>query len=100
MELSAEKTLITHSNTYARFLGYDVRVRRNGTVKHGAANHVKKRTLNNMTELAIPLEDKIMRFLFDKQIIEQRPTVTLYRYTGKLYCDVLSWKLSQHIMQS
>ena len=73
MELSAEKTLITHSNTYARFLGYDVRVRRNGTVKHGAANHVKKRTLNNMTELAIPLEDKIMRFLFDKQIIEQRP---------------------------
>ena len=26
-----------------------------------------------MTELAIPLEDKIMRFLFDKQIIEQRP---------------------------
>ena len=73
MELSAEKTLITHSNTYARFLGYDVRVRRNGTVKHGATNHVKKRTLNNMTELAIPLEDKIMRFLFDKQIIEQRP---------------------------
>lgn len=73
MELSAEKTLITHSNTYARFLGYDVRVRRNGTVKHGATNRVKKRTLNNMTELAIPLEDKIMRFLFDKQIIEQRP---------------------------
>ena len=42
MELSAEKTLITHSNTYARFLGYDVRVRRNGTVKHGATNRVKK----------------------------------------------------------
>lgn len=41
MELSAEKTLITHSNTYARFLGYDVRVRRNGTVKHGATNRVK-----------------------------------------------------------
>ena len=28
MELSDEKTLITHSNTPARFLGYDVRVRR------------------------------------------------------------------------
>ena len=28
MELSQEKTLITHSNTPARFLGYDVRVRR------------------------------------------------------------------------
>lgn len=35
MELSGEKTLITHSNEYARFLGYDVRVRRNGQIKHG-----------------------------------------------------------------
>jgi len=73
MELSGEKTLITHSNEYARFLGYDVRVRRNNnTIKHGAANNVKKRTLNNMTELAIPLTNKIMRFLFDTQIVEQR----------------------------
>jgi hypothetical protein len=74
MELSEEKTLITHSNEYARFLGYDVRVRRNNnTIKHGATNNAKKRTLNNMTELAIPLDDKIMRFLFDTQIVEQRP---------------------------
>jgi RNA-directed DNA polymerase len=72
MELSDEKTLITHSNKYARFLGYDVRVRRNDTIKHGATHHVKKRTLNNMTELAIPLNDKIMRFLFENQIVEQR----------------------------
>jgi group II intron reverse transcriptase/maturase len=73
MELSEEKTLVTHSNKYARFLGYDVRVRRNNdTIKRGATGHVKKRTLNNISELAIPLEDKIMRFLFDKQIIEQR----------------------------
>jgi group II intron reverse transcriptase/maturase len=72
MELSEEKTLITHSNEYARFLGYDVRVRRNNnTIKHGAYNNVKKRTLNNMTELAIPLDDKIMRFMFEKQIVEQ-----------------------------
>jgi hypothetical protein len=27
MEFSKEKTLITHSNTFARFLGYNVRVR-------------------------------------------------------------------------
>ena len=33
MELSAEKTLITHSSECARFLGYDIRVRRDGTVK-------------------------------------------------------------------
>ena len=31
MELSDEKTLITHSSQTARFLGYDIRVRRNGT---------------------------------------------------------------------
>ena len=33
MELSQEKTLITHSNETARFLGYDVRVRRDQKVK-------------------------------------------------------------------
>ena len=33
MELSDEKTLITHSNNYARFLSYDIRVRRDGKVK-------------------------------------------------------------------
>lgn len=35
MELSQEKTLITHSNTPARFLGYDVRVRRDQQRPHG-----------------------------------------------------------------
>jgi group II intron reverse transcriptase/maturase len=72
MELSEEKTLITHSNTYARFLGYDIRVRRdNKTIKHGSASNCTKRTLNNMTELAIPLSDKIMKFLFDNNIVVQ-----------------------------
>lgn len=72
MELSAEKTLITHSNEYARFLGYDVRVRRdNGTIKHGATGQVTKRTCNNMTELVIPFQDKIMKFLFDKKAVIQ-----------------------------
>jgi group II intron reverse transcriptase/maturase len=33
MELSEEKTLITHSGTHARFLGYDVSIRRNGSIK-------------------------------------------------------------------
>ena len=36
MELSEEKTLITHSNKTANFLGYDVRVQRGSrTIKHG-----------------------------------------------------------------
>ena len=69
MELSEEKTLITHSNDYARFLGYDVRVRRDSKIKiHG---NTTQRTLNNMVELNIPLADKIMTFLFSKDIIGQ-----------------------------
>ena len=73
MELSDEKTLITHSNTYARFLGYDVRVRRdNRTITNGGTSGFTKRTLNNMTELAIPLQDKIMRFLFDRGAVVQK----------------------------
>ena len=47
MELSEEKTLITHSNEYARFLGYDVRVRRCAVIKHGGPGNKTKRTLNN-----------------------------------------------------
>ena len=60
MELSEQKTLITHSNQYARFLGYDIRVRRDQKLKpHG--NHVS-RTLNGSVELCIPFADKIMPF--------------------------------------
>lgn len=71
MELSEEKTLITHSNEYARFLGYDVRVRRdNNTVK--PCGNKKQRTLNNTFELCIPLKDKIERFLFDNAIVKQK----------------------------
>ena len=33
MEFSKEKTLITHSNTFARFLGYNVRVRCDQQIK-------------------------------------------------------------------
>ena len=70
MELSDEKTLITHSSQTARFLGYDIRVRRNGKVKP-SGNHIQ-RTLNNQVELCVPLNDKIMKFLFSKKIIEQK----------------------------
>jgi len=69
MELSEEKTLITHSNQYARFLGYDVRVRRDGTVKRNGK--CLQRTLNYTVELNVPFADKIMPFLFDKAIIKQ-----------------------------
>jgi len=75
MELSEEKTLITHSNDYARFLGYDIRVRRNSQVK-AHSNHTQ-RTLNNKVELIVPLEDKIMKFLFSRNAISQNKNGTI-----------------------
>ena len=68
MELSDEKTLITHSNNYARFLSYDIRVRRDGKVKPDK-NGIKKRTLNNRTELVIPLKEKVEKFLFSHNAV-------------------------------
>ncbi len=70
MELSAEKTLITHSNTPARFLGYNVRVRRNNEVRPTSAGHTQ-RTLSNTAELTIPLDDKIKKFVLQKGIARQ-----------------------------
>jgi len=70
MELSEEKTLITHSNQYARFLGYDVRARREQKLKRRSDNQLS-RTLNGTIELNVPFADKIMPFLFDKAIIRQ-----------------------------
>ena len=70
MELSQEKTLITHSNESARFLGYDVRVRRDQTVKPW--KNCKQRTLNNTVELLIPLKDKIEKYLFSHGVVRQR----------------------------
>lgn len=78
MELSEEKTLITHSSECARFLGYDIRVRRDNTVKRGGVNHTKQRTMNNHTELLIPFDDKIHNFIFDKKIAVQKSDGTLF----------------------
>ncbi len=69
LELSDEKTLITHSAEYARFLGYDVRVRRNGQVKNGGRGN-SQRTLNNKVELNVPLTDKIEKYLFDRKAVK------------------------------
>jgi group II intron reverse transcriptase/maturase len=71
MELSDEKTLITHSNEYARFLGYDVRVRRDIQAKCVGKMRHAKRTLSNKVELVVPLSDKIHRFIFSKGIAIQ-----------------------------
>lgn len=79
MELSQEKTLITHSNESARFVGYDVRVRRNSDIKK-SGNHTQ-RTLSQIVELKIPLDEKIMAFLFSRDIVKQDKE-------GKIYPNV------------
>ena len=71
MELSAEKTLITYSNTPARFLGYDIRVRRSNQLKRTKSGRLV-RTLNNKIERKIPIVDKIEKFLFEKRIIYKK----------------------------
>ena len=81
MELSDEKTLITHSGEFARFLGYDISVRRSGEIKRGGSGgkaNVTKRTLNNHTQLVIPLDDKIHKFIFSKGIAKQKQDGTLF----------------------
>ena len=89
MELSDEKTLITHSNTHARFLGYYIRVRRNGQTKN--VNGIIKRTLNNKVELNIPLEDKITKFLFNNKLVKQSKNGNCYPIvrTEMLHCTEL-----------
>ncbi|HHD4764624.1 TPA: group II intron reverse transcriptase/maturase, partial [Streptococcus pyogenes] len=72
MTLSPEKTLITHSSNCARFLGYDIRVRRSQAIKRSGKSRIKKRTLNGSVELLIPFKDKIHSFLFNKGVDIQK----------------------------
>lgn len=69
LELSDEKTKITHSSQEAHFLGYDIRVRRCQQSKR-KANGVVQRTLNNSVELLVPF-DRIEKFMYDRQIVIQ-----------------------------
>jgi hypothetical protein len=70
LTLSPEKTLITHSAQYVRFLGYDMSVRRSQEIVTDSLGR-KMRTLNGTVELLVPLE-KIEKFMFDKGVITQK----------------------------
>lgn len=62
LELSAEKTLITHSKKNARFLGYDIRVARDWqTMK--MPNGTKKRKFNFQAKLFVPHEKYIKKLI-------------------------------------
>lgn len=72
--------LITHSSECARFLGYDIRVRKSQAIKckHSGNRKIKKRTLNGSVELLVPLNDKIHKFIFSKKIAVQKNDRTLF----------------------
>jgi group II intron reverse transcriptase/maturase len=70
LELSEEKTLVTHSSKRVRFLGYDISVRRSQEVR-GFKNGRKARSLNYRVELLVPLKEKIEKFLFAKGAVVQ-----------------------------
>ena len=74
LELSEEKTLITHSSNKVRFLGYDICVRRDQQIKGYKMKNGRRRqsrSLNMKVALTIPHKDKIESFLFAKKVIIQ-----------------------------
>ena len=77
LELSDEKTKITHTSERIRFLGYDVAVRRNQKIKRRKDGRTG-RTLLNTVELTVPLEDKVTRYLFKQGVVEQKPDGRLW----------------------
>ena len=64
LELSLEKTLITHTHKKASFLGYDIYVRRSNSVRRYKGNR-KARTLSGTVCLEVPmnvLRDKLLQY--------------------------------------
>jgi group II intron reverse transcriptase/maturase len=68
MELCIEKTLITHSSQCVRFLGYDVCINRNSTIRACGKKRYTRRTLMNHVNLSVPFKDKIQQFVLSKGI--------------------------------
>ena len=56
IELSQEKTKITHSSERARFLGYDIKISRDNKTTKKTASGYKQRTRNMVCELLMPYE--------------------------------------------
>ena len=76
LELNGDKTKITHSSQRIRFLGYDVKVRRNQKAKR-TSNGLVKRTLNLSVELLVPTT-VIEKFLYDHDIVRQARDGSLF----------------------
>ena len=75
LTLSDEKTLITHAQRPARFLGYDVHVRKSNHVKRNKLGHIR-RAYNSKVVLRMPIE-AVRKKLFDYEALK------LIRHNGK-----------------
>jgi group II intron reverse transcriptase/maturase len=84
LELSEEKTLITHTEKPAKFLGYEVSVRQSDLPRRDSLNRLT-RTYNNKVRLCITM-DMIKKKLLDFGIVEIRHNVN-----GKEW-----WKPREH----
>ena len=64
----------THSGKEVRFLRYNVEIRRIQEIfkVKGPTKNYTKRKLNNMVELGVLLDEKIMEFLYKKGVIKQK----------------------------
>lgn len=72
LELSDEKTLITHGHDNAKFLGYEVTIRKSEKTRKGSKG-LPKRSLDHKTVVLLPLEvmkDKLMEYKAMKIIVE------------------------------
>lgn len=82
LELSEEKTLITHSSNKIRFLGYDITIRRNNdriaTFVDKNGIEIAKRSLNGSVNLTIPLKDKVEQYILNKGSVIRRVDGTLH----------------------
>ena len=75
-ELNADQTKITHSAQHIRFLGYDVKVRRNQKAKR-TSNGLVKRTLNLSVDLLVPMS-VIDKFLMTTTSLERLRTAVSF----------------------
>ncbi|MFQ6584965.1 reverse transcriptase domain-containing protein [Priestia megaterium] len=65
IELSQEKTLITHSGDRARFLGYDIKISHDNMTTKYTASGYKQRTRTMVCELLLPHDiwrDKLLQY--------------------------------------
>lgn len=73
LEMSEEKTKITHSSDFARFLGYDICISRSNSIKYNAKG-VAKREFSGRVMLYVPKEKwmgKLLEYRAFKIVIDE-----------------------------